>query len=187
MSARAYPLQWPKGWPRTEAGKRESGIRFKNVTVPGALNSLYDEVRRLGGKNVVLSSNYTLGNTNPKDSAVVAYFDYEGKQVAMPCDRWNRIEANVRAIALTIEAMRGMERWGAKHMIRAMFSGFSALPEKTGRSCWDVLGLEPGQRTKSGIETAFRAKARETHPDTGGSAEAFQELHAARETALQMV
>lgn len=187
MSARAYPLQWPKGWPKTEANKRESGIRFKNVTVSGALKGLYEEVRRLGGKNVVLSSNYTLGNTNPKDPAVVAYFDYEGKQVAMPCDRWNRIEANVRAIALTIEAMRGMERWGAKHMIRAMFSGFTALNEKTGPSCWDILGLEPHSQTEHSVQSAYRSKLREAHPDTGGNADAFRQLTEAREMALELV
>jgi hypothetical protein len=187
MSARAYPLQWPKGWPKTEAGKRESGARFQKVTVAGALQSLYEEVRRLGGKNVVLSSNYTLGNTNPKESGVVAYFDYDGKNVAMPCDRWNRIEANVRAIALTIEAMRGMERWGAKHMIRAMFSGFTALNEKTGPSCWDVLGLEPHSQTEHSVNSAYRSKLREAHPDTGGNADAFRQLTEAREMALELV
>lgn len=183
MSARAYPLQWPKGWPKTEPGKRESGSRFKNVTLAGALNGLQDEVRRLGGKSMVLSSNYTLGNTNPKEPGVVAYFEYVGKQVGMPCDRWNRIEANVRAIALTIEAMRGMERWGAKHMITAMFSGFRALPERTSEDPWEILGVDQDANEKE-ILDAYRAKAKKAHPDQGGSSEAFNRLTDAKDTAL---
>jgi hypothetical protein len=183
MSARAYPLQWPKDWPKTEPGKRESGIRFKNVTLAGALNGLQDEVRRLGGKNLVLSSNYTLGNTSPKEAGVVAYFDYEGKQVAMPCDRWNKLEANVRAIALTIEAMRGMERWGAKHMIAAMFSGFRALPERTSQDPWEILGISD-YATEKEILDAYRRKAKESHPDHGGSSEKFNAVSDAKDIAL---
>jgi hypothetical protein len=188
MSARAYPLQWPKGWPKTETGKRESGIRFKNVSLAGALSGLQEEIRRLGGKNLALSSNYTLGSTNPKEPGVVAYFDYDGKPVAMPCDRWNQIEANVRAIALTIEAMRGMERWGAKHMITAMFAGFTALPARTGPSCWDVLGIrsEP-LPTEQVVMAAYRTLAQKAHPDKGGSTEAFNELTQAKDIAIATI
>ncbi len=120
----AYPLQWPAGWPRT--GGRESS-RFK-ATLAGALKELQDEVRLLGGAGMVLSSNVTLGRERPADPGVVAYFFFEKQQVAVPCDRWHLVQDNVKAIALTINAMRGMERWGAKHMIRAMFQGFRALP-----------------------------------------------------------
>jgi hypothetical protein len=183
MSARAYPLQWPKGWPKTESTKREPASRFKNATLSGALNGLQDEVRRLGGKSLVLSSNYTLGNTNPKEPGVVAYFEYEGKEVAMPCDRWNRIEGNVRAIALTIEAMRGMERWGAKHMIRAMFSGFRALPDRSGDDPWETLGIDSGATEKQILE-AYRAKAKHAHPDHGGSSEKFNRLTEAKDIAI---
>lgn len=182
MSARAYPLQWPKGWPKTEAAKRESGSQFKQ-SLAGALSGLREEIRMLGAKNLVLSSNYTLGNEHPKEPGVVAYFEYGGRPVAIPCDRWARVEANVRAIALTIEAMRGMERWGAKHMITAMFSGFTALPAKTGPSCWDVLGVSP-EATEDQILNAYRAKAKTAHPDKGGSSEAFDQLSQAKDIAL---
>jgi hypothetical protein len=52
----------------------------------------------------------------------------DGAQVAIPCDRWAKVEQNVQAIALTIESMRAIQRHGAKHMIKAMFQGFTALP-----------------------------------------------------------
>jgi hypothetical protein len=187
MSARAYPLQWPKGWPKTEPNKREAGQQFK-ATLAGALEGLRKEVTRLGCKNLVLSSNYTLGNERPKEPAVVAYFEYNGNPVAIPCDRWSKIEANVRAIALTIEAMRGMERWGAKHMITAMFSGFTALPERTGPSCWDILGIKAEPLpTEQVIMAAYRTKAQAAHPDRGGSQEAFVQLNQAKDIALATI
>lgn len=185
--AQAYPLQWPPGFPRTPRDKREKG-RFR-TTLSAALNSLRHEVRMLGGdqasKLLVLSSNYTLGE-NPADTGVVAYFVYDGAQIAIPCDRWLKIEDNVKAIALTIEAMRGMERWGAKHMIRAMFTGFRAIeaPRKWKRSWREVLGLGQDEQGVVEIDAAFRAKAKKAHPDAGGTKEEFEELVAARDEAL---
>ena len=114
MNQTAYPLQWPAGWPRTES--REGG-RFK-TTLNTALSALKREVELLGGRSLVLSSNVTLGNENPKDCGVVAYFELRGQFISIPCDRWNNVESNVKAITLTIEAMRGIERWGAKHYYR---------------------------------------------------------------------
>lgn len=180
MSAPAYPLQWPKGWPR-EGGK-ESG-RFKS-TLQAALNFLKAEVERLGGKGLVLSSNVTLGSDRPKDTGVVAYFTLRDQSIAIPCDRWSKVEDNVKAIGLTIEAMRGMERWGAKNMITAMFKGFVALPEKSGPSFWEILGLSPNTDTEAEVMNAWKNKALRAHPDHGGSHQAMTELNEAKDLAL---
>jgi hypothetical protein len=182
MSARAYPLQWPKAWPKTEPSKRESGQQFKQ-TLAAALAGLREEIRRLGGKNLVLSSNYTLGNEHPKEQGVVAYFEYEGKPIAIPCDRWAKLEANVRAIALTVEAMRGIERWGAKHMIVAMFTGFRALHDRTTEDPWKILGVNENATEKQ-ILDAYREKAKTAHPDRGGSSADFNRVNEAKDAAL---
>jgi hypothetical protein len=180
----AYPLQWPPGWPRTKA--REAA-RFK-TTLVAALKDLQSEVRLLGGQRLVLSSNVTLGAERPADPGVVAYFQYEQQQVAVPCDRWGTVQDNVRAIALTINAMRGMERWGAKHMIRAMFQGFIALPAPMARDWRQVLGLPTtGEVGANDIEIMFRRKAARLHPDAGGSHAAMAELNAARAQALKEI
>jgi len=178
MTPTAYPLQWPAGWPRTEPYKRERGA-FR-CTLAGALSNLHDQLRLLGAKGLVLSSNYTLGSSNPADPGVCAYFTHDGVSLAIPCDRWSRIEGNVQAVALTVEAMRGMNRWGAKHMIRAMFSGFKALPAPVNgaRAWWAVLGCNR-QAGKLVIQDLYRALAKERHPDAGGTTESFQELNEA--------
>ena len=185
MSATAYPLQWPKGWPKTEV-KQDS--RFRQ-TLSAALNKLKRECQFLGGKELVLSSNYTLGNEHPKESGVVAYFNLDQKPIAIPCDRWRAVEDNVYAIAMTIEAMRGMERWGAKHMITAMFSGFKALPQKAGgKDPRTVLGFGDTETlTEDAITAAYKLKAKVAHPDVGGTAEAWAELREAHDLLMQNV
>lgn len=184
----AYPLTWPPSWPRTELLRRETS-RMKS-SLSASLDNLRKEVSLLGGKELILSSNYTLGNERPKDCGVVAYFTRDGDSVAIPCDRWRTIAENVQAIAKTIEALRGIERWGAKHMVKAAFRGFAALPERaSGKTCWQILGIvaSGSQQTRDNIEAAYRAKAKECHPDAGGTHEQMSELNEARLQALQSI
>jgi hypothetical protein len=64
MSAEAYPLQWPDGWPRTAYGKRESDSRFDGkvygLTMGRARDQLIAELQRPGAGGVVISSNVQL-------------------------------------------------------------------------------------------------------------------------------
>jgi hypothetical protein len=185
MKYSAYPLQWPKDWPKTDPYRR-STPQFK-TTLPAALSNLEKEIRLMGGSGLVLSSNYTLGSANPSEPGVVAYFTWNKLELAIPCDRWMRIEANVQAIALTVGAMRGMERWGAKHMITAMFTGFKALPAKAGGiPPWQVLGLIDGRiYAESEITEAYKRKAKTEHPDVGGSPERWAALREAHDLMQQ--
>lgn len=172
----AYPLQWPPGWPRTATRQAWPSDR---TTLAGALKDCQDELRRLGARNIVLSSNVTLGAERPFDPGVVAYCTYDGLQIAIPCDRWTTVAGNLRAIAKTIDAMRGMERWGAKHMIRAMFTGFVALPAP-GDDWRQIFG---NPRTIEEVDAAYKALAKAAHPDQGGSHERMAALNAARQRA----
>lgn len=179
----AYPLQWPAGWPRTPARADWKG----KSTLQAALNDAQNQLRLLGVKSVVLSSNYTLGQHEPADPGVVAYGLYEGQQIAIPCDRWKTIEGNLRAIARTIEAMRGMERWGAKNMIRAMFQGFTAIRGPGPKPWREVLGIREQERVDADIiEKRRRVLAAQHHPDVpGGNPELMSEINAAADRALQ--
>lgn len=187
MSVSAYPLAWPPGWPRTDSAKRERWPSPKPPTVAPALTELQAELRRFGATGVVLSSNVSLGAETPSDPGVVAYFTYDRMQVALPCDRWSTVGGNLRAIAKHIEAMRGMERWGARHMFRAMFQGFTALPAAgPGQRPWrDVLGLANDYVDRGVILNAYTARAKRAHPDAGGTHDAMAALNAARDEALR--
>lgn len=183
----SYPLHWPAGWPRTE--RPQSGS-YK-TSIAGALNNLRTEIRRLCGdaaaKTLILSSNATLGVDNPKDCGVVAYVTWEGQQIAIPCDRWARIEQNVQAISLTIEAMRAIERHGAKHMIKAMFQGFTALPAPSKRTWRHSLGFASDSKPSLDfVEKQYRSLAKEHHPDApNGNSERMTEINAAIKKARE--
>lgn len=173
----AYPLSWPPGWPRTKA--RERGPYRTELSA--ALKNLRRELGLLAGQraatSLVLSSNVTLGAESPADPGVVAYFLRGEQQVAIPCDRWHSVAQNVQAIALTIESMRAIERHGAKHMVTAMFQGFTALPAPA-KGWREVLRMPP-EAPLAAAEAAYRALARAAHPDAGGSHEMMAALNAA--------
>jgi hypothetical protein len=60
------------------------------------------------------------------------------------------------------------------------------VPIKTDEnlSVWHVLGLAPNA-TPTDVKRAYRLRALETHPDRGGSPEAFREVQRAYESALE--
>lgn len=186
-AASAYPLAWPAGWPRSKSRKAS---KFK-VTFAEARDELQREIKLLGGRYPVLSTNVELrvdgqpraSARAPDDPAVAVYFERAGKQMVFACDRWDSVKDNIRAIQKTIEAMRGTERWGASDMMERAFAAFIALPPAS--SDWrSVLGLT-GTPSRAEIETAYRTKAKSAHPDAGGSDTEMAKLNAARVVALQ--
>jgi hypothetical protein len=180
----AYPLQWPAGWPRTPPHERKHAP-FR-VTPGKAIQKTQWEVERLGGKLAVISSNVPLRRDGlpyakterVTDPGAAVYFMRNGKQVSFACDQYADPFDNIRAIGKTIEAMRGIERWGASDMLDRAFSGFEALPAP--EQWWQVLGLS-ANATPAEVDAAYRRLAREAHPDTGGSDAAMARLNAARD------
>lgn len=190
----AFPLHWPEGWPRA---KMPQLSRF-DVTFAAARDGIMEQIRLLGGRYVVLSTNIELrrdglpyaNHPEPSDKGVAVYFEWKGKQHVLACDRWNRVKDNLRALEKTIEAMRGIERWGASSMMERAFSAFVALPPagKCLRLWREVLGFPPNSYPpRSGIMEAFRRLAKKHHPDAGGDADAFAELNQAKDDALREI
>lgn len=186
MTTAAYPLSWPPGWPRE---KYRGDSRFK-INRDKAVKELEMEISRLGGSDPILSTNLkrNLGGgfhgnqPEPADPGVAVYFTRKGKQMVFACDKYRYVTANITAVARTIEALRGIERWGASDMMERAFTGFEALPPP---SHWtSILGLKPSASEEQ-INAAFRERARTAHPDAGGSTAAMAALNAAREAAIK--
>jgi DnaJ-domain-containing protein 1 len=85
---------------------------------------------------------------------------------------------HARKIELTIAALRGLDRWGAKELLNAAFWGFKALPPGGGAAFvsgqptwhskedwWEVLGVSENA-PKAGVRGAYRALAQKHHPKT---------------------
>lgn len=176
----AFPLQYPIGWKRTKNPRRAA---FSDKTIYRAKNELIAELNRLKAKNIVISCNLVRNldgdirsrQAQPEDQGVAVYFELDGQQKCIPCDRWNKIEHNLWSIMKTVEALRGIERWGSKEMMDATFTGFAALPAP--RQEINQIDYFFGCQTQEEITERFREKAKELHPDLGGTHEEFAELN----------
>lgn len=195
MAEQAYPLTWPSYVPRSKSRSRAAfrsrgeygGNSGKKMTAAlDALQSEYDKLH--GASKMVLSTNVVLrldgfpraDQPRQMDPGAAFYFNRNGQRLCMPCDKWDRVEDNIYAIAMHIGAMRGMERWGVGTVEQA-FAGYKAL--SAGEDWWDVLECRR-DATREVVEAQYKARIRTAHPDTGGSTEAMARLNVARDQAV---
>jgi hypothetical protein len=188
----AYPLTWPQGVPQTLPG-RHAAAQFK-TELPAAIKNVTNSLRRFGettGKPisaVVISSNYSLGDQNPKEPGVAVWFVWDGRERCIAVDRYPRLAHNLQAIHHILEARITEARHGGLRIVQQTFTGFVALPPPSDapRSCWQVLDCTPGS-SRGRILESHRDKAKLIHPDKGGSADDMAALNAARDEALKAI
>ena len=207
---KAFPLQWPPDRPRTKwreearfgnASKKRRNLDGTHsyqtqtaLTVNQAMQRLELEMERSGidMDDVVVSSNLALrldgrprsGQAEPADPGVAVYFIRKGQTVCFANDKYDRVADCIAAVAKTLEALRGIARWGTADEANRAFTGFTPLPPpKTWR---DILGLGPGAHAIAAVESAYRQKANKLHPDKpGGSHDAIVEINLARKAAME--
>jgi hypothetical protein len=181
----AFPLHWPPHVRRAEY----RGLPSFKVTLTSAIDGLLEELRLLGAQNVTLSTNVRPRldgrpygtDPEPADPGVAVYWSERGKgDRCIACDRWRTVAGNVRAVGLTVAALRGIARWGSSDMVEAAFRGFQALPETIdlGFNAWEFLGADP-EWPRDLIVGQYRELLRSAHPDKGGSTDEFLRVRAA--------
>lgn len=211
-----FPLQWPDGWARTRSDFRaRSKFGYRNsgqVSFSAARQELLDELARLGAANAVITSDLPTrhdglpyANGRAEDPGIAVWFVLPDDRGVMhervfACDKWRSHAENMQAIAKSIEALRGLDRWGASDVVTRAFAGFNALPPGSGdevtppppvkRPWWEVLGINLEVRIATPRELLLdiaklqhRKLIKTAHPDAGGSHEAAAELNAAIEEA----
>lgn len=189
----AYPLQWPEGRHRRSIVSRKESL-FKTdgraLSIADAVRRLQAELDRLGARYPVISCNVEprldglpRSGGNALDPAVAVYFQLGGKPHCLPCDTFTTVAGNIAAVAAHIEATRKIERYGVA-TVAEQFAGFAALPppEKPKPKWWEVLGI-PANAERWMIDAAYKQRAKERHPDAGGTAEAMAELNEAKAEA----
>ncbi len=128
--AEAYPLQWPAGQKREQTPRYS---RFKAIQFARVRDNLLNEIKLLGGKNPIISTNIPTRNDGlpyansrqPEDAGVAVYFQRNGKTYCFACDKWRKVDENLAAIFHSINAIRGIERWGSQRYDRASVYGLS--------------------------------------------------------------
>ncbi len=114
---------------------------------------------------------------------VIFSIDSRHGHLSYPCDTFTRWQDNLRAIALALEALRKVDRYGVTKRgeqyrgflaleATAVPAGFQSVHDAQ-QWCKEIAGYEPGETWTRRI---FRDAQRAAHPDTGGSAAAFQRL-----------
>lgn len=156
-----------------------------------ARDHLVNELKLLGARYVVISSNVPIRRdgllyanaSTPDDPGVAVYFDYDGSSMVFACDKWNKVEHNVRAVGKTIEALRGIARWGSTDMMKRAVSAFKALPADGATDWRPTLGVSKHENNLSFIKEQYRRLAADAHPDRGGNQHQMVRLNKAWEAA----
>lgn len=178
----AFPLLWPQGRPRARNQERS---RF-NTSLDKASHDLLHELDLLGATSPVISSNLRLRQDGlplskqraPDDTGIAVYFQYNGTPMCFACDKYLQTRDNIQAVMKTIEALRGIERWGTGDMLARAFTGFTALPNNT-RPWRELIAYQDHDKLQA--EKLFRPIMAKAHPDRGGSDEQFHVATKARE------
>lgn len=106
-------------------------------------------------------------------------------------------QANVRAVALALEALRAVDRYGVTSS-GEQYRGWAAIAARAGEfdmtreQAAQLLAGEPGSpcttadllNNRDAVVTAYRWLAKRHHPDVGGDAELFRRLTAARDLLI---
>jgi hypothetical protein len=208
-NARFRPIgdSWP-GTP-TKPRDRMPAYRFR-ASWPNTIELLWRELRLLDARQVVVQVDVTEGeirqdglpraNARPSGPGVILAFESRHGPLRYACDAYDHFQANIRAIALSLEALRAVDRHGITKT-GEQYRGWQALPAPTtgpmsveaaarfiadhsggAVTAQQVLdGWHHGQGT-----TTYRLAAARLHPDRdGGNAELFVRLQEARQVLDQ--
>jgi len=195
---------WPKGAVYHQPSERIHG-KFR-TTWQTLLDDLDRELWQVGAGDVTLQIDcpeQDIGrNGMPRADArirspgVVLRFDHGSLgRVEYPCDLYVDWWSNLRAISLTLNALRAVDRYGVTSTGQ-QYAGFRQLPDGSGRTpltpeqAADIIADASGMEAAAILEfaavrdVAIARALRATHPDSeGGSADNFDTVKRA-EAAL---
>ena len=172
---------------------------------PDTLELLNREVKTLGADTFVLQLDVTenqvridggiRADARPACEAAAVAVESKRGPLLFACDRFTDWKDNVRAIALGLEALRKVDRYGITQSDE-QYTGFRALPpvaialtsgsmtaEESAQFLIDNAGAIGREMNATSVmrfpeiqRTLYLAAAHNLHPDKGGSAEAFLRL-----------
>lgn len=169
------------------------------------MDLLERELRFLGAKNYVLLMALTeddirldgkpRSSARPQHPGVILCFNAKGKPMRFPCDTFTDWVANLRAIALALEALCKVDRYGVtKH--GEQYTGWQALPAPVDHGFGngdDALRFlskllnkpESEFSTRDKLEQRIREACAKTHPDVaGGNGDNFKRVMQAKSLLL---
>ena len=198
--------QWPEGWPRTSP----KWTPFK-ASYSSTLKLLDRELEALGTRSAMLQVDASerdvrldgqlRGDAKVGNQGVILTIDTaQHGTLVYACDEFENERGgthwheNLRAIALGLEALRKVERYGIANRGQ-QYAGYRELPSGialgramsfeeaarfVARQAWPDAEIDE-QEVIDDLDTAFRAAAKRLHPDQGGDPDLFRKLTEARD------
>jgi hypothetical protein len=171
-----------------------SDTRFhgRSFTIGRVRDELMNELRLLGATEIVVSSNVPtrpdgLLKSDPRrldDPGIAVYFKFKKKSMVMARDGFISVAGNLRSLGMAIAGLRQLERHGGSFMLERAFTGFLAIAPPDWKKPWrEVFGIKP--EWTGDIADLYRSKARDRHPDAGGSDTLMAELNVAYREARE--
>ncbi|MGH9766093.1 MAG: hypothetical protein ACREAB_01560 [Blastocatellia bacterium] len=174
------------------------------------LDLLERELNHLSAKDIsiegffhpsqIRNDGWPKSSARPSLPGVILSFDTKRGRMVAPCDRYSDWEANPRAIALTLERLRSVERYGIVTEQQEQYTGWLRLPEASAvdeaTECAMVLirhasvGYVPSQvlNDQQLFKQVYAEAMRRTHPDTnsGRNSGDFNQVLTARDRLRQL-
>ena len=196
-----YEFQPIEAWPgeRTKIRQRS---RFDSPWGK-TLDLLDRELEHLNAKNIVIQADCERSeiridgrlraNAKLRSPGVILSFDSKHGPLSYPCDRFTDWQDNIRAIALSLEALRTVDRYGVTRRAE-QYKGWERLPPPNQSPVRDAAALlnkfhdvplKAILEDRDVMMDAYRKAAIATHPDRGGSAMEFKKVLEAKETLVQ--
>lgn len=204
------------GWTQPETSDRRSSGAFR-ASWDDTIKLLLAEVEHLGGTLVVIQVDADASDIR-RDGMLRARarVGFPGVKVTFESvhgpltyatdvySQWYTSappgwQANLRAIALGLEALRAVDRYGITSS-GEQYRGWTAIADKPAEKTMDVgqaadvlaqwmIPVCRGQdmRTEAQVARAYRAAVQVHHPDKGGSADAFRLITSARDVLVQAI
>lgn len=131
-------------------------------------------------------------DAKPQHPGVILSFATPSGPLRFPCDTYDTLQDNLRAIALALEALRSVDRYGVTRR-GEQYSGWKQLPGGTVEpamdlktaatvlSNWTTFTAGEVCHSLQHYRDAYREAAKRTHPDlTGGDDKNFKLLQEAK-------
>jgi len=199
IDARFVPIE---KWPGEKTRRRKPtpfGVKYSKL-----LDDLEREMAHLGARDIVIQSYFRREDirndgwprssaAKPSDPGVILSFvrRKDNQEISFPCDTYLTWESNLRAISLTLTALRAINRYGVTQHDE-QYKGWAKLPpastSMTKKEALQFIHLQTGIVVDSAdkLKEAYRAAARKVHPDVNnGSDGQFILLSRAKETLEQ--
>jgi hypothetical protein len=170
-------------------GLKRQGSAFK-MTYDKTLDLLEHELRQLRAHSITIEAGFKLDQIRndgwpvsraiPSHPGVVLYFkNGKGQDLRFPSGRYHTYQANLHAIALTLESLRAIDRYGVT-LEHQQYIGFMLeAPKKLSVeeaaafiqiNCDHVASVQGIVANREAFTDAYRTAAKRLHPDAPGSA-----------------